>query len=86
MSVDPLTPPAEVLRARTAFPHYEICQFHDPTGTPEAVAVLKPGFHGTGLAVLIGAATVAELAEILDGQPRPPLPRRDPARRYWPFP
>ncbi|WP_269745554.1 hypothetical protein [Thermobifida cellulosilytica] len=38
----PLTPPAEVLRARTAFPHYEICQFHDATGIPEVTAVLKP--------------------------------------------
>lgn len=84
--MDPLTPPAEVLRARTAFPHYEICQFHDATGIPEVTAVLKPRFQHTGLAVLVCAASVAELAEILGAQPRPPLPRRDPACRYWPFP
>lgn len=84
--MDPLTPPVEVLRARAAFPHDEICQFHDAAGVPDVVAVLKPGFHGTGLAVLVGAATVTEVTEILNAQPRPPLPRRDPTRRYWPFP
>lgn len=86
MSVDPLTPSIEVLRARIAFPHCEIRQFHDTTGVPEVVAVLTPGFHGTGLAVLIGAATVTKVTEVLRAQPRPLLPRRAPTCRYWPFP
>lgn len=82
----PLTPPVEVLRARARFPYGEICRCHDASGAPGVVAVLTPRFQRTGSAVLVCAATVAELAEVLDGQPRPPLPRREPTRRYWPLP
>ncbi|KUP97771.1 hypothetical protein [Thermobifida cellulosilytica] len=81
-----LVPPEELRAARDAFPHYEICQFHDPAGLPEVTAVLKPSYRHSDLAVLVCAATVTELAEILSAQPRPGLPRRDPHRRYWRYP
>ncbi|MEY9211186.1 hypothetical protein NI17_011595 [Thermobifida halotolerans] len=45
--------------------------------------MLKPGFHGIGLVVLVCAVTLTELAGLLSGQPR--LPRRDPTCRYWPL-
>lgn len=82
----PAPAPDELRAARREFPHCEICQFHDAAGAPEATAVPTPRFRYTGLTVLACTATVAELAEVLDGQPRPPLPRRDPNRRYWPLP
>lgn len=84
MSVYAPTPDAALIRVRTEFPRYEICRFHDTAGVPEVVAVLKTPYQGTGIAVLVCAATTDEITAVLRDQGPARLPRRDRTRSYWP--
>ncbi|GAA3746439.1 hypothetical protein HDA32_000421 [Spinactinospora alkalitolerans] len=71
-----LTPARELHHARNKFFHYEPCEFHDPAGIPEFIAVLKEKHWHTGFAVLVCASSLPDLCAALRAQGRPPLPRR----------
>ncbi|MDT0330965.1 hypothetical protein [Nocardiopsis lambiniae] len=71
-----LNPSAALYRARREFTHYELMKVHDPSGSPEYIAVLKSNALHTGHAVLVCAGDVDELGAVLRAQGPPRLPRR----------